>query len=346
MKKLLSALCVALAAALALAGCNTTNVSLSMKSYFLASEATDQVAPIDETYTYAVTHDKPDEDDGNSILSVDYNEGMTYVMRIQNVSKSTDETLAALDYVADGEYYKLTAELKNVSGTYRYKKKGAEEDVSFEGDGISAVVYFRGTIDSLKPVYSEKKVVSTSPILRSGISAVPGAYEFPRLEYTVTGKYADEATVVFTPTSEDEDINQSLSAVAGEHVYKKYTKKNGVFFDTEQILFACRSLTLGDAFSGAFNTADVTSDLGAVVTVNLSTAQKNAQIQLTGLEIDWKGETVNAVNTYALNIRSGKGGATQIAYYALPENNCMLIRYTAPISDRLGSLVYTLTEVK
>lgn len=348
MKKIIAALSLAIAAAFFAAGCSGTVINLSMKSYWLDSPANDQVGPIDETYTYAVSHVRNNEGNRNDILSVEYAEGAQYIMRLTNVKKAAeggDPTLAGLDYVPEGDYYKLTADLVNVSGTYRYTPaKGDKKDVAIENDSVRSTIYFKGTINSLMPVWSEKKVVSTSPVLRSGISASPVSYDFLKLEYTVTSKYADNATVTVSTSSEDQAVKDRLSSVLGDHVYKKY-KKNAVYFDSDQILFACRALTLSDKYSGSFKTIDVSSDLGSPVTVSLATAQKNAKVEQTGLSVDYKGTEKTSYSTYALTVSASKGGASKTAYYAMPEDKCLLVKYSAPISDRLGTLVYTLTSV-
>lgn len=361
MKKLLAFIALVMSSVL-LVGCSCSGgaPALSLKSYWLDSDAFVDVQPIDETCTYTVTHKENDEDSRNAMLSVQYNEGATYVVNIKNVTKASDPVLGALSYVADGSYYRLTSTFENVGGTYHYdpsmgKDATKKQDAAFSGDYVRSVVYFKDTLNSLLPVYSVKQVRSTSPMISGGISASPAGYVFRTLAYEIVTEYTDVAKVTFTSKMDTVDVDSKqkaeiedyLSSIAGAHTIKKYNKKSARFFDNEQILFAGRALTLDKGFSGTFRTIDLTSNLKSAVKVSMSTASKNAKVEIKGLDVDFKGTPRTSFNCIALNFGLASGGQTKTATYATDAaDRHIMVRYSAPISDKLGTLVYTLKSVQ
>lgn len=358
MKKLLAFIALVMSSIL-LVGCTGAAPALSLKSYWLDSDTAVDVQPIDETCTYAVSHKANDENNRNPMLSVQYNEGATYVVNVKNVTKANDPVLGALDYVEDGSYYRLTTNLENLSGTYHYdpsmgKDASKKQDVTFSGDFVRSVVYFKDTLHSLMPVYAVRQVHSTSPMLAGGISANPSGYVFKTFAYEVVSEYADVAKITYTSkmdtvdmdAEEKAEVEEYLSTIIGTHTIKKYAKKSARFFDNDQILFACRALTLDKGFSGTFRTIDLTSNLTSAVKISMSTASKNAKIEIKGLSVDFKGTERTSFNCIALNFGLSSGGQTKTATYAIDDGDRhVMVRYTAPISDKLGSLVYTLVSV-
>ena len=359
MKKLLAFIALTISSIL-LIGCSAGAPALSLKSYWLESDAFVDVQPIDETCTYTVTHKENDEDSRNEMLSVEYQEGATYVVNIKNVTKANDPVLGALSYVADGSYYRLTSTFENVGGTYHYdpsmgKDASKKQDIPFSGDYVRSVVYFKDTLNSLLPVYSVKQVRSTSPMIAGGISANPAGYSFQVMAYEIVSEYTDVAKVTFTSKMDEVEmdseqktkIEEYLSAIAGTHTIKKYNKKSIRFFDNEQILFAGRALTLDKGFSGTIRTIDLTSNVKSAVKVSMYTASKNAKVELKGLDVDFKGTPRTSFNCIALDFGLSSGGQTKTATYATDEGDRhVMVRYTAPISDKLGTLVYTLKSVQ
>ena len=216
MKKLLAFIALVMSSIL-LVGCSGGAPALSLKSYWLDSDTFVDVQPIDETCTYTVTHKENDENNRNAMLSVEYNEGATYVVNIKNVTKANDPVLSALESVADGSYYRLTSTFENVSGTYHYdpslgKDATKKQDVTFSGDYVRSVVYFKDTLNSLLPVYSVKQVRSTSPMITGGISANPSGYVFKTLAYEIVSEYADVAKVTFTSKMDTVDVDAEEKA--------------------------------------------------------------------------------------------------------------------------------------
>lgn len=277
-----------------------------------------------EELTYEVSF-TPAEND--SSFSVEYDTG-TYTTRLINAN-------IALSDGSTKEGYIYTTEL-TISGRYRL---GSEVSEDFS-DRVSSSVSFLPVTDGLKPVKSEKEVLSTSPIV-SLPETLEGAIETYHYTYDVSYDAAlTTATAVYTDLNAETPAPETREyAIDGTTTY----------LDNEQILFALRGLSLSSV--ATFRT--VNSVMGIVTEVSTGTSttgptslKESVDFTMDGIAVKTE---IDAVQVPIIYQSTPSGQQQDLVYAATTDTNNntyrnVLLRMEVPVLQSLGTLVYRLKE--
>ena len=277
-----------------------------------------------EELTYEVSF-TPAEND--SSFSVEYDTG-TYTTRLKNAN-------IALSDGSTKEGYIYTTEL-TISGRYRL---GSEVSEDFS-DRVSSSVSFLPVTDGLKPVKSEKEVLSTSPIV-SLPETLEGAIETYHYTYDVSYDAAlTTATAVYTDLNAETPAPETREyAIDGTTTY----------LDNEQILFALRGLSLSSV--ATFRT--VNSVMGIVTEVSTGTSTTGPTSLKESVDFTMDGTAVkteiDAVQVPIIYQSTPSGQQQDLVYAATTDTNNntyrnVLLRMEVPVLQSLGTLVYRLKE--
>lgn len=283
-----------------------------------------------EELVYEVTF-TPEESDGG--LEAEYDTG-TYTTGLVNTNVTLSDGTTTEGYI-------LTTEL-SISGRYRL---GSEVSDTFN-DYVKSTVSFLRVTDGLRPVQSEKEVVSTSATASSP-ETLEGAYTTYHYTYNVSYDASlSTATATYTDLTERED-----GTTAEPQVREYDVSGDTTFLDNEQILFALRGLDLSSAHS--FRT--INSVMGLVSTVSTSSSSSDATAVKEKVNFTMDGTAVDAeidaIET-SLSYTTKPSGQAQTLIYAAttdPANNTyrnVLLRMEVPVSNSLGTLVYRLTDAQ
>ena len=277
-----------------------------------------------EELTYEVSF-TPAEND--SSFSVEYDTG-TYTTRLINAN-------IALSDGSTKEGYIYATEL-TISGRYRL---GSEVSEDFS-DRVSSSVSFLPVTDGLKPVKSEKEVLSTSPIV-SLPETLEGAIETYHYTYAVSYDAAlTTATAVYTDLNAETPAPETREyAIDGTTTY----------LDNEQILFALRGLSLSSV--ATFRT--VNSVMGIVTEVSTGTSTTGPTSLKESVDFTMDGTAVkteiDAVQVPIIYQSTPSGQQQDLVYAATTDTNNntyrnVLLRMEVPVLQSLGTLVYRLKE--
>lgn len=277
-----------------------------------------------EELTYEVSF-TPAEND--SSFSVEYDTG-SYTTRLINAN-------IALSDGSTKEGYIYTTEL-TISGRYRL---GSEVSEDFS-DRVSSSVSFLPVTDGLKPVKSEKEVLSTSPLL-SLPETLEGAIETYHYTYDVSYDAAlTTATAVYTDLNAETPAPETREyAIDGTTTY----------LDNEQILFALRGLSLSSV--ATFRT--VNSVMGIVTEVSTGTSTTGPTSLKESVDFTMDGTAVkteiDAVQVPIIYQSTPSGQQQNLVYAATTDTNNntyrnVLLRMEVPVLQSLGTLVYRLKE--
>lgn len=277
-----------------------------------------------EELTYEVSF-TPAEND--SSFSVEYDTG-SYTTRLINAN-------IALSDGSTKEGYIYTTEL-TISGRYRL---GSEVSEDFS-DRVSSSVSFLPVTDGLKPVKSEKEVLSTSPIV-SLPETLEGAIETYHYTYDVSYDAAlTTATAVYTDLNAETPAPETREyAIDGTTTY----------LDNEQILFALRGLSLSSV--ATFRT--VNSVMGIVTEVSTGTSTTGPTSLKESVDFTMDGTAVkteiDAVQVPIIYQSTPSGQQQDLVYAATTDTNNntyrnVLLRMEVPVLQSLGTLVYRLKE--
>ena len=277
-----------------------------------------------EELTYEVSF-TPAEND--SSFSVEYDTG-TYTTRLINAN-------IALSDGSTKEGYIYTTEL-TISGRYRL---GSEVSEDFS-DRVSSSVSFLPVTDGLKPVKSEKEVLSTSPIV-SLPETLEGAIETYHYTYDVSYDAAlTTATAVYTDLNAETPAPETREyAIDGTTTY----------LDNEQILFALRGLSLSSV--ATFRT--VNSVMGIVTEVSTGTSTTGPTSLKESVDFTMDGTAVkteiDAIQVSIIYQSTPSGQQQDLVYAAATDTNNntyrnVLLRMEVPVLQSLGTLVYRLKE--
>lgn len=277
-----------------------------------------------EELTYEVSF-TPAEND--SSFSVEYDTG-SYTTRLVNAN-------IALSDGSTKEGYIYTTEL-TISGRYRL---GSEVSEDFS-DRVSSSVSFLPVTDGLKPVKSDKEVLSTSPLLSSP-ETLEGAIETYHYTYDVSYDAAlTTATAVYTDLNAETPAPETREyAIDGTTTY----------LDNEQILFALRGLSLSSV--ATFRT--VNSVMGIVTEVSTGTSTTGPTSLKESVDFTMDGTAVkteiDAVQVPIIYQSTPSGQQQDLVYAATTDTNNntyrnVLLRMEVPVLQSLGTLVYRLKE--
>ncbi len=280
-----------------------------------------------EELTYEVTFTPAETTAGT--LTAEYDTG-TYKTKLENKNLTLEDG-------STKEGYTYTTEL-SLSGRFRL---GSEVSETFH-DTVTSTVSFLPAPDGLRPVGSEKEVISTSPVL-SEPTSLENAYTTYHYTYSVV---YDAALTTATATYTDLTADGEGTPQTREYDIEGDT----TFLDNEQILFALRGIDLSTT-SASFRT--INSVMGIVSEVATSTnaaghtsVQESVDFTMDGTAVKEELEAVEVPLIY----QSTPSGQAQTLVYAAttdPADNTyrnVLLRMEVPVLQSLGTLVYTLKE--
>ncbi|MBO4990187.1 MAG: hypothetical protein J6D37_07650 [Clostridia bacterium] len=308
-KIVLSALALSLAG-VALVGCGTPSLSLTANWYRDTSIST-AISGTSEQLVYSVSYQ---EGAGNEHYAVSYEIG-TYTVSLINTFYEWKDGSGAKE-----EVYRLTSRL-DISG--KYTMNGTE--VPFT-DFVDSVCYLRTIPGGLAPVYSEKKVHSTSP---SSLSPSSPENMCTVFDYETSVSYARDGSVA---TVKKTDLTTSKTE-------ETEVKLPARLFDNEELLFLGRAIN----FTSSLRVSCLNANSAKVEPVLFSAVSaQESDFTFNGT----KHEKVSCT-TVGLSLDSEFSGASQVLTYANRVEGAntyrnVLLSMEVPLSYRLGSLVYTL----
>ncbi len=308
-KKLTLAL-AALLSVTTLAACTDSDKKIAFNNYWELDATTS--GNVNETLVYDVTFEK-----GTGL------DGLAYALSYGKGSYTT--TLKAIE---NSKQYIYTTEL-NIPVTYTF---GESERATFT-DTVKSEVVFYNAANLLRPVSSEKTIVSHTPV--STIASPTKLSEcYTAYDYTVSTAYkADnkaDATITYRKTEDIEAATEPYSFTYGKGDYS--------YLDNEQLLLSLRAVP-NDTTSGSVKSFDVAND--SMRKVKFSFGEE------TGKKFEVFGKDIN-YREASLQYSSATPGATQTAKIAAltsAQSNTyrnVILELTTPLSYSLGSLVYDL----
>lgn len=291
-------------------GCGGNTSALAIGANWYSDVGLQDIGGTEETLEYEVTFTPPQS---QGSLKVEYETGKYTVSLVSMRDEETNQLA-----------YELTSTL-NISGKYT---EGTEVKKTFDDEVISRAVFLSAR-QQLRPLRSYKKVKSTP-----SYGGVITSYEYE----TTTTYASDLATMSVTTT----DLT-----VSGKSETKEYPVKNGgTFFDNEQILFAIRGFDLTAARTFYTFNPSAKEMTGATVTPTAQSEMKFDSLTIGGESRE------RSIPYYEAELRytSTPSGQVQRLRYAKlvnPSANTyrnLLLYMSVPLSDSMGSLVYTLTS--
>ena len=274
-------------------------------------------------------------------------EELTYTV-MTNASQESATTNYLVDYAGtyvtklekEGANYIYSTTL-SVTVVYNYKtgKSPALQDT------VTSKVVFQNSANALNPVYSEKEIVCHAPI-RGNIDASTDFNGLKTHTKAVVDYAENKSTVYNLLKAENESGYKAEDKIEiNEKDAKKYT-----YLDNEQLLFALRGI----------NPTTTTSPTLLVYAPYSETVQKikatinslSVADDFTFYSVDEDKQITDDISYYpiTLSIDAKNSGQSHLAWFAKTtdaNNNKyrnVMLKYQAPLSYGLGSLVYTLTQ--
>ena len=312
-----------------------------------------------EVIVYDVQHDGMS---GNSTYSVEYRNG-TFTTEFYGTEYDW-KTNAVFPADANAEnsketvyYYRTELEIE-----VRFAMKSdAEHPTEWFKDSVINESYFRAAGKNLQPVFSRQVIKSTSPAAYQA-SKLTSAYHSVDVTYeNYYDSSCSQAVSIIKEAGKDED----------RKTYKNLGKIKNTLFDNAYLYTAVRSMKLSTDFSqtvslfsaanGGISTYTISGSdtpLGNEDRKNASAALAAAKPALyTPVTQDAEGNIVEdtGVPATAMEVRYSGGslsGTVQKIWYASivnADNNtarCTMLKISVPLSYNLGTLNYTIKEVK
>ena len=309
-------------------------VPLSFAANWNRNTADSSVSNTREELVYEVTFTPSETPVGT--LTAEYDEG-TYTTLLENKNLTLSDGSSQEGYVYTT---KLT-----ISGRFRL---GSEVSETFT-DTVTSTVSFLSASQRLKPVKSEKEVVSTSPV-SSSPSSLENAFTTYHFTYDVSYDAGlTTATAVYTDLTEYE--TEEGETVRRDPETREYDiAGDTTYLDNEQILFALRGLNLSSA-AATFRT--INQVMGIVAEVSTSANSSAASSVKENVDFTMNGEAVkqeiDAVEVPLTYLTTPSGQSQTLVYAATTDANSntyrnVLLRMEVPVLQSLGTLVYTLKE--
>ena len=311
-----------------------------------------------EEIVYDVTFDGSDA--GNGYMTVDYKDGKfsTEFYAVRNWSSKIGSAIPEgfEPEKADEVVYYYRTEL-TISVQYTLKRGNKDKSDWFE-DHMVTESYFRAAGKSLQPVYSRQDIKSTSPANYQPVT-LQEAYQ--KIEKSYENFYNDRCSKVLSITY-DENGQESE-----RKEYGKLNKLERTLFDNSSLYIAARSLKLSSGLSESVNLFSAAAGSVSEYAITgsgatLDSTDEKLEIKHISKELQDKGlfiptEDSEVVSTVAININYAGGnlhGTTQTVWYAaLPSDDnavnvsrATLLKLSIPISFSLGTLNYSLKEIK
>ncbi len=310
-----------------LAACGGTPATPLSANWYRNTEISSNLSGTEESLVYSVTF-LPDKEVDPTIssegLRMSYDTG-EYTVRLN------DESIPWESGTPQG--YHLHSEL---TMTGRVALDGtAGEDFH---DSVVSDVWFLSVAEQLRPVRSEKTVVSTLPMM--GEKDVASSTYTYRYRYIATYEQdLSKSYVVYDDLSREDDDLTPKEIKLG---------KSGLFFDNEQILFVIRGIDLNSSFS--FRTVNPVSRKEVKLTAGTPTAMTitGAAFTVNGAALP-EGTEVKA-NTCSISYDIANPGSPQELTYAAvtsPTDNAyrsVLLTMETAVYNSYGTLQYALKQ--
>lgn len=363
MKKFLkiSAAAIAAGATMILAGCggcsgcnkNAKSLTVTNSNWYTGTSYKgiqpsfilgDDPAYTKEEIEYNVSFIAPEA--GNNTYSADYKDG----------SFKTEFYATAYDWNANPVYpaehtetvYCYRSEFKI---SVQYKLKATGETTEWFNDSVTNISYFRAAGKNLQPVYSRQEIKSTSP---ANYQAGTLAGTHSKVDVNYDNYYNYDFTEITTYTQENggervKGAPYSLSKI-------KYS-----LFDNSSLYIAIRSMKLSPSMSANINLYSAAAGGVSSYTVGgKDTSMNSDELKAISDEMAKHGlfapeNEDSRVSAVAVDVNYTGGnlyGTTQTVWYAAvdkPDNNtarATMLKMTIPLSYSLGTLNYTLKEIK
>ena len=319
-RKSILALTALLAGTTLFASCTKTNQKVQFSEYWHKDMNTPS-ATVLETLTYKVTTDTANSSSAR-YYSVDYTG--SYTTKLEK----------------EGNNYIYTTSLA-VTAVYDYKT-GKSPNLQ---DSVTSKVIFQNSANALKPVYSEKEIVSHSPI--NGEIGANTDFNAWKTHTKTVVDYADNSATLYNllKTENDAGYKTTDKIEINEKDAKKYS-----YLDNEQLLFALRGINPTTTISPTLLVYAPYSE--TVQQIKASIGTLSVADDFTFASVDENKEIKDDISYYpiTLSINAKNAGQAHTAWIAKTtdaNNNKyrnVMLRYEAPISYGLGTMVYTLTQ--
>lgn len=227
MKKMLCLGAAVAASALLLSACVSTPSLSFSANWYRNTKNYGGLTGTSETLTYHVNFE-PNDNAGR--FTADYDTGK-YVTTLRDVTVSAASPAEGVPAGFHG--YLLHSEYSMTGRFLVNGVKGEEFTDSFVSD-----VWFLGTAEGLRPVYSSKRVASNIPLTNTST----GEADFSHYEYLYTASY--DETLSHTTVTQKDLTKEGAEAVT----FERKISGGGTFLDNEQILFAMRGLDMSASF--------------------------------------------------------------------------------------------------
>ena len=304
----------ALTAFSSLAACTDTNSKILFNDYWEKNSMAH--GAVNETLTYKVTHEKGAGLDTIG-YTLTYGEG-TYVTTLKS----------------QGDGYVYTTSL-TMPVTYQYGTDEAKTVI----DSVTSQVVFARSNSGLRPLSSQKHVVSHTPSSTAGNSSAT-CYSFYDFSIITSYPLEGEATTNVTYSkAEDDPVVQDFTFDFSDEDYS--------CLDNEQVLLALRAIS-SSTTTGSFMTYSPFVDKMQKIDFTFQTeASAEFSFKLNGES----AKTNIAYRPVSIVLDEVNPGATQTAWIASTtnaQNNThrnVMLKLITPLSYSLGNLVYELTSI-
>lgn len=319
-RKSILAFTALLAGASLFASCTNNNQKVQFSEYWHKDMNTPSATVLEEL-TYKVTTNTADAGSAR-YYSADYTG--TYTTKLEK----------------DGNNYIYTTSLA-VTAVYDY---GTGKSPALQ-DSVASKVIFQNSANALKPVYSEKEIISHSPV-NSEIDANTDFNGWKTHTKAVVDYASDSATVYnLLKTENDAGYKMTNTIEISDKDAKKYS-----YLDNEQLLFALRGINPTTTTSPTLLVYAPYSEAVQQIKATINTL--SVADDFTFQSVDENKEIKDDISYYpiTLSINAKNAGQSQTVWIAKTtdaNNNKyrnVMLRYEAPISYGLGTMVYTLTQ--
>ena len=293
-------------------GCSSCSSSTAKPegSYWLTNPAVMEVANVEETCTYSVTVEKFS--------------GAEITPNLTGTYTTTLSTVTAIDQ-PETPYYRLESTLL-LTGTYTYK----EQEIAVD-DIVESVVVFSGTSNNLKPLFSQKSMRTTSPIINGN-----GDIDFEVYDFSFDVDYSTKKAIIeYTDNSQDGNANLPQTKT-----FKNFYSSS--FCENELLLMYPRMFERSSSFSLSLKTVNAPNQKMETIEVSTLSYKKPLEQNLWNKTEDG-GLLIDCLQFYKKGTYSG---IAMKAYYANKQETFArhaLVKLETGIAN-VGTMIYTLTK--
>lgn len=344
--------------AVLLSGCSSSNsvslVPLNSNWYAITTFKGFQPTFTEEHKEEIVYDVKFEPSAGNSSYSVEYADG-TYTTEFYTTEFCVsdfyfpDEFKSGYPEELPAYYYKTVLDIPSVTFTV------GGESQTFDGDKQETECYFLACENYLQPLYSKTTIKSTTPANRSASSIGNSYKQFDRI---ISNFYKYDGSEVYSVIRDNLDTASST----------KFTQEldaSTSLFDNMTLDVVIRAMSnLSSSLSQTISLYSADAGISGYTLAGSETALTDAESEkITGILSDnglythktdlAEGEN-DVVNTVAVSVtyNGSLPGVSQTYWYAAIDNKlnnttrATMIKLSVPVPYALGTLNYTLSEVK